>query len=152
ACGISMTATQPPWLGEPMSDGQCLLLHAEQGFGDAIHFVRYVPLAADRCMGARIVLQCPLALTRLFEGIAGVDRVVFNTNESPLPADKQCPLLSLPYLFGTTIQTIPAKVPYLYADRLLAGRWGTRLAPFSDKLKVGIAWAGSSKYKNDRNR
>ena len=139
---------QPLWRGDTPLAGRTILLHAEQGFGDAIQFVRYVPLVAAR--GAIVVLEVPPPLTALFSRIAGAARVVGRGEE--LPAfDCHCPLLSLPLAFNTRLDTIPATVPYLAAshDRVL--KWEPRL-PQTGQRRVGIAWAGNASFKGDQAR
>ncbi len=135
----------PRWQGEP-ADGRTMLLWAEQGLGDAIQFARYVPMLVER--GWRVVLEVPLPLTRLFAGIAGVTVIPIG---EPLPYfEVQCPLLSLPLAFATTVTTIPAPGPYLGVRRDAVAIWSNRLP--RDGLRVGIAWQGSPDHKNDRNR
>ena len=110
--------TRPRWAGEPLA-GRTILIQTEQGFGDSFQFLRYVPAVAER--GAKVVLAVPGPLLRLAETLPGVSGVV--TEDDPLPDfDFYYPLLSLPYVFGTTIDTIPARVPYLAppADTLAA--------------------------------
>jgi Flp pilus assembly protein TadD len=139
---------QAQWNGQPL-DGKAILLHAEQGLGDAIHFIRYAPLVAG--MGGKIVLECQPALVRLFRGVPGVGQIV--TTGEPLPAfDYQCPLPSLPGVFRTTIATVPATIPYLAADAEIADSWRKRIVPSGEFLRVGLAWAGSADNRNDRNR
>jgi len=139
---------EPAWKGQPLN-GKTILLHAEQGFGDAIHFIRYAPLVAD--MGGKIVLECQPALVRLFGNFPGVGQIV--TTGQPLPAfEYQCPLPSLPGVFRTTIATIPATIPYLGAEAETADAWRKRMEPSGEFLRVGLAWAGSADNRNDRNR
>ena len=139
---------QPQWDGRPL-EGRTLLLHAEQGFGDALQFIRYVPLMARR--GGRIIIECPAGLQRLFQTIAGGCQIV--AAGQPLPGfDLHCPLLSLPRVFGTNLANIPKDVPYLHADAEDARRWQHRLAGYSSIVRVGLAWAGNPTHKNDRNR
>ncbi|MGD0387895.1 MAG: tetratricopeptide repeat protein [Tepidisphaeraceae bacterium] len=139
---------QPPWKGQPL-EGKTVLLHAEQGFGDAIHFIRYAPLVAG--MGGKIVLECQPALERLFRNFPGVGGIV--TPGQPLPAfDCQCPLPSLPGVFRTTMATIPATIPYLAAEAEAADSWRKRMEPSGKFLRVGLAWAGSADNRADRNR
>jgi tetratricopeptide (TPR) repeat protein len=139
---------QPLWRGDAPLQGRTILLHAEQGFGDAIQFVRYVPLVAAK--GARVVLEVPPPLKALLSELAGAALVVGRGEE--LPAfDCHCPLLSLPLAFKTRLETIPATVPYLSAaqDRVL--NWKSRL-PQAGLRRVGIAWAGNSNFKGDQTR
>ena len=139
---------QPLWDGRRL-DGATLLLHAEQGFGDALQFIRYLPLAGERVAG--IVIECQASLQRLFQTNAGGCSVVVR-GES-LPAfDAHCPLLSLPRAFRTTLDNIPGHVPYIYADVALAGQWRERLGADLTSLKVGLVWSGSKSNKKGRNR
>jgi len=135
----------PRWRGEP-GGGRTILLWAEAGFGDSIHFVRYVPMVIER--GWRVVLEVPSPLTRLFAGIAGA--TVVAVGESLPPFDAQCPLLSLPLAHATTAETIPAAGPYLAARRDAVAMWSNRLP--REGLRVGIAWQGNPAHTNDRNR
>jgi tetratricopeptide (TPR) repeat protein len=139
---------QPPWDGSELA-GRTILLHAEQGYGDTIQFIRYAPLAAAR--GGRVLLVCPRGLHRLIEGRLGIEHV-FATHD-PLPAfDVHCPLPSLPERFGTTIETIPSQIPYLGADETLEMRWRERMSREPGGLKVGLAWAGNPAHPKDRHR
>ncbi|MGD0390512.1 MAG: tetratricopeptide repeat-containing glycosyltransferase family protein [Tepidisphaeraceae bacterium] len=139
---------QPQWDGHSL-EGRTLLLHAEQGFGDALQFIRYLPLAAQR--GGKIIIECQAELQRLFQTIAGRCQVM--VRGQPLPAfDLHCPLLSLPRVFATNLDNIPNIVPYLHADAEDAGRWQHRLAEHAPLVKVGLGWAGSPGNKNNRNR
>ncbi|WP_114861018.1 tetratricopeptide repeat protein [Azospirillum brasilense] len=140
---------QPLWSGEGIA-GQTILLHEEQGRGDAIQFVRYAPLVAAR--GARVLLEVGADLVPLFRGLPGVERVV--ARGEPLPAfDWQCPLLSLPRAFATRLETIPA-APYLTADPARAAAWRERLAGPDQPggLTVGLVWAGNPQFAGDRER
>src|SRR5690606_35881226 len=112
-------ASQPIWDGSPL-DGKTILLHAEQGLGDTIHFIRYAPLVRKR--GGHVIAQIPPALVPLLENFRGVDQWV--DSSSPPPAfDVHAPLMSLPRIFKTTLETIPADVPYLAADPVLVDQW-----------------------------
>ncbi|CAA7624222.1 TPR repeat-containing protein [Candidatus Terasakiella magnetica] len=134
---------QPLWSGDP-ADGRTILLWSEQGLGDSIQFVRYVSLVQER--GWRIVLEIPAVLFRLFSSLDGVSLVV--RGQQLPPFDVQCPLLSLPLIFGTTLETVPARIPYLRADPARTEAWRTRLAeltgPVGDDLLVGLVWAGNT--------
>jgi tetratricopeptide (TPR) repeat protein len=139
---------QPLWLGETLN-GKTILLHAEQGFGDSLMLLRYAPLVAAR--GGRVVIEVPKSLTRLAARIGGGTYAVIAEGARLPPFDVQCPLMSLPWVLGTTLTTIPAAMPYLSAERDAAERWKSRLAG-APGLKVGLAWAGNPAHKNDRNR
>jgi hypothetical protein len=138
----------PLWLGDAPIAGKTILLHAEQGFGDTIQFIRYAPLVAQR--GARVVLECPAEFTELLRDIEGVALTV--ARGGTLPAfDFHCPLLSLPLAFRTELATVPANVPYLQSRAVQIAKWRERL-PQNGQLRVGICWAGSGEHLNDRIR
>jgi predicted O-linked N-acetylglucosamine transferase (SPINDLY family)/ADP-heptose:LPS heptosyltransferase len=139
---------QPLWRGEPL-EGRTILLHAEQGMGDTLQFMRYVPLVAAR--DCRVVLQVPGPLLGVARASLGHCAQVQSDADMLPTFDLHCPLLSLPFAFGTTVETIPADVPYLKVDEDAAARWRKRLAG-GKGLKVGLVWAGSPQHKNDRNR
>ena len=136
---------QPLWKGEDIA-GRTILLHAEQGFGDGIQFVRYVPMVAAR--GARVVLECQKELMSLFHCVPGVDHLVWRGGRLP-PFDVHAPLLSLPLAFGTTLQTVPAQVPYLHAEPARAAHWREAFRADQSAMKVGLVWAGRS-FPRDR--
>lgn len=133
---------QPQWEGQPLPN-QTLLIHTEQGAGDAIQFIRYVPWAAARCH--QVILVCTSALLPLFEELPGITRCQTPGNIALNTFDAYVPLMSLPYLAGTTVATIPATVPYLEAN---ASR--SPLPTRSKTPRVGIVWAGSPTHSNDR--
>jgi len=135
---------QPQWRGEPLA-GRTLLLTAEQGAGDAILFSRYAPLAAEQ---GRVLLEAPAPLHRLFASLKNVEMVA--AGEALPPFDLQCPLPSLPFAFGTRLDTIPVS-PYLRADPVLAAMWRARLDELSG-YRVGLAWAGNPEHQDDRRR
>ncbi len=137
---------QPLWDGSNLN-GRTILLHCEQGMGDSIQFIRYVPIVAR--LGGRVVVECPPQLKGLFQSVSGIDRLVGHHGELPT-FDVQAPLLSLPHIFHTTAATIPGDVPYLAAPPE-AGP-GLPDCPEGTRLKVGISWAGSRTNADDRNR
>lgn len=133
--------------GDPR--GLRLLLVAEQGLGDAIQFVRYAAVLKDR--GARAVaIGCRAPLARLLAGAAGVDEVVVEGAALP-PFDAWAPLMSLPRLVGTTLDTVPAPVPYLMPEPERAARWASVLAD-RPGLRVGVAWQGNPDRRVDAGR
>lgn len=139
---------QPLWLGEAPLAGKTILLHAEQGLGDAIQFCRYAPQVAD--LGAQVVLEVAAPLAGLLGTLAGVSCVVVSGD--PLPAfDCHCPLLSLPLAFKTDLASIPRAPSYLRADAGTLARWTQRLGRRSGP-RIGLVWSGSSGHGNDRNR
>src|SRR6185437_16104674 len=117
----------------------------EQGFGDAIQYVRYVRLVSDR--GARVILECHPELRRLFDSFPGTEQVI--SRGEPLPDfDYHSPLASLPFACRTKLETIPADVPYFLAQPELKQCWAQKLGP-SDRPRVGIVWAGNPTHPND---
>jgi hypothetical protein len=133
----------PRWQGEALG-GRTILLDAEQGFGDAIQFLRYAPLVAER--GGRVVVRCAPELATLFASTEGVAAVV--RRGEALPAfDAVCPLPSLPRVFGTTLENVPARVPYLVPDPGKAAHWRDRLAGIPGECKVGLVWASQSSHR-----
>jgi tetratricopeptide (TPR) repeat protein len=139
--------TAPLWLGKEPLGGRTLLLHAEQGSGDTIQFVRYAPLLAGR--GAKVVLEVQRELVRLLSPMPGVAAVIARGEPLP-PFDFHCPLLSLPLAFATEPTTIPANVPYIAAADRDLFVWRQRL-PKSWPL-IGLAWSGARSHDNDLNR
>lgn len=132
------------WDGSSL-DGRSLFLHAEQGFGDTLQFVRYGPLLQQQ--GARVLLNCKPALKPLLSRCKGIDQLVMVGD--PMPSyDVEVPLMSVPGRVGTTLETIPQDVPYLFADPARVEAWKERVAKI-DGFKVGIAWQGSTGYKGD---
>ncbi len=129
---------RPLWLGETSLTGKRLLIHAEQGFGDALQFCRYATLAADA--GATVILSARQPLLRLFSTLKGVTHLVADGDIVP-DHDLQCPMMSLPLAFGTTLDSIPSRVPYLRAD---PSPWRDRLKHIPGK-KIGLVWAGEAR-------
>jgi tetratricopeptide (TPR) repeat protein len=138
---------QPQWQGEDIA-GRTILLHAEQGYGDSIQMLRYLPLVKAR--GARVVLEIPDSLMPLL-GAHGDDVTVLSKGTLLPPFDLHCPLMSLPLAFGTTRDSVPAEVPYLAAPAERVARMAARL-PQSEGLCVGLVWSGKPSHKNDHNR
>ena len=136
--GARLKTAAPLWLGETSLQERTLLLHHEQGFGDTLQFVRYVPLLTPR--GCRLILRAPPALyTLLRQSLPGVEVA---SDREALPAhDLHCPLMSLPLAFGTTLETIPAAMPYLAADPARVRHWRGALGE-GMRPRIGIAWAG----------
>jgi tetratricopeptide (TPR) repeat protein len=131
----------PLWDGT-LFHGKTLLVHAEQGFGDTLQFVRYLPLVAER--GDEIIFECQHESLRdlLKDSFPGLKVIVRGEH---LPRfDSQIPLLSLPRVFGTTLDTIPATVPYLVPSKEKLERWKKRLESDAG-FRIGIVWAGRAK-------
>jgi hypothetical protein len=139
----------PPWDGSEFH-GRSVLVHCEQGFGDTLQFIRYLPLVKHR--GGTVIFETQAQLCSLFQGFRGADEVVALSADVPIerPHDYHVPLLSLPGIFGTTVETIPVCSPYLSADPCKKAVWESRLG--SGGLRVGIVWAGSAWHGKDRKR
>ncbi len=143
--GYGMISRSLRWTGQA-GQGGTLLIHAEQGLGDMLQFCRYVPLAAAR--GWRVVVEVHAPLIPLMRRLDGVADVVARGAALP-PFDAYCPMLSLPGIFGTTLETVPAAVPYLTADPAKAAAWRPRVA---GRTCVGLAWAGNPQLAADGRR
>lgn len=129
---------QPLWLGEESIAGKRLLLYGEGGLGDTLQFCRYAALAAAQ---ATVLLEVQPPLLRILDRLAGVTELI--AAGTSLPAfDYQCPLMSLPLAFKTTLGTIPAG-QYLYSDPVRVECWRALLGPRS-RPRVGIVWSGSA--------
>jgi tetratricopeptide (TPR) repeat protein len=138
---------EPEWTGESL-EGKRILLYSEQGFGDTIQFIRYIPMVAER--GARVVLACQPELARLFKQLDHIDQMLVAND--PLPKfDVHCALLGLPRVFKTNLDSIPAQIPYLKSDPQAAAKWRERM-PTERRLKIGISWAGRPVHQEDRKR
>lgn len=131
---------QPRWSGAEDIGGRTILLHAEQGYGDTIQFVRYATLLAER--GAVVWLEVQAGLGGLCATVPGVTRV-FEQGDTLPDFDFHCAMMSLPAAFRTTLDTIPATVPYLTAAAAL---------PHGKKPRIGLAWSGSPRHADDPNR
>jgi len=138
---------KPVWDGTPF-EGKTMLLHTEQGFGDALQFVRFVPLVKE--CGGTVWLECRASLLPLLASVPGVDRLIEYETELP-EFDVHAPLMSLPGILGTRLNTVPAAVPYLRADPARVAQWRRRLGPRSG-LRVGIAWQGNPGKPGDQFR
>jgi tetratricopeptide (TPR) repeat protein len=146
---------QPRWDGLALA-GRTILLHAEQGLGDTLHFIRYASLV--QAQGGKVIVDCQPALLRLLSNAAGIDKLV--PQGTPLPSfDVEAPLLSLPGIFRTSLETIPATVPYVRADEALVEHWRREMADLApcpstpaSNLRIGISWQGSPTFHGDRER
>jgi tetratricopeptide (TPR) repeat protein len=131
--------TQPRWDGSPVA-GRTILLYADHGLGDTIQFIRYARLAKEQ--GATVIVECQKPLRRLLARCPGIDQLVARGDPLP-PFELQVPLPGLPHRFRTSLDTIPAQVPYLWADPALVELWRRELAA-QPGFKIGIAWQGSA--------
>ncbi|KKK84230.1 hypothetical protein LCGC14_2785440, partial [marine sediment metagenome] len=146
----SPTFQQPRWDGSPLN-GRTILVHAEQGLGDTIQFIRYLPLVKAR--GGHVIFECQKPLYRLLKSCAGIDEIIERTSTRKLLAqfDLYIPLPSLPGIFGTTLNTIPSDSSYITVDPDLVTQWRIRLGHNED-FKIGIVWAGNPDHNMDRAR
>lgn len=146
--GAARNFTQPRWLGEQPIAGKTLLIHAEQGLGDTIQFCRYAPMA--EALGAKVVLEVPAPLVSLLSTLKGNFTIVEKGKYLP-DFDMVCPVMSLPLAFKTTVETIPATVPYLHVNQDKQAEWHLRLGN-KTRPRVGLVWSGATGHKNDYNR
>ncbi len=137
---------QPQWLGESLA-GKRVFVYPEQGMGDTIQFVRYLPLMAAR--GAEVILEVQPPLERLMADVAGAAQV-HRAGQYKGYYDLHCPLMSVAYAFGTELHTIPAQFPYLSADPADVERWARILD--AQELRVGLVWSGNPAHTKDRVR
>ena len=141
------TYEEASWEGQDIKD-KTLFLYPEQGLGDFIQFVRYLPLIQE--LGGRVITEAPGALYKntcdSFEGFQ-----IIKPGQTPDQFDFHAPMLDLPMLLGTTEHSIPAPESYLSAPEKITQKWHERLNAY-DGLRVGLVWAGDPKHKNDKNR
>ena len=139
---------QPRWTGrEPLRD-KTILLYSEQGLGDTIQFARYIQMVAY--LGARIILGVDPSLVTLLGQIHGITSLVSKGQKLPR-FDYHCPLMSLPRLFRTTVDSIPFSTKYLSSDPERVDRWRRRLGTKSSP-RIGLAWSGNPELNKDANR
>lgn len=140
----------PRWNGTP--DPNCrVLVHDEQGLGDTLQFVRYLPLVKERC--GKVILEIQPPLLDLLRDLPGADQIVARpAKDGPQAMDADCyaPLMSLPRIFGARTDSIHAVVPYVWADLLKSVQWNKRLDRTT--FNVGIVWAGRPEHQNDAKR
>ncbi len=138
---------QPRWDGAGFQ-GKTLLLFHEQGYGDTLMFARFAPMV--KALGGRVLLEVQPALAELVATCPGIDAVIRHGDPIP-PFDLQLPLLSLPAVFGTKLETIPATIPYLDIPGHVPNReWIVRVLAAANRcVRVGLAWAGNSAHRND---
>jgi len=142
---------KPLWLGNQTLKRKTIFVHAEQGMGDTLQFVRYAKLLAEK--GARVLLEVQAPLKMLLEGVEGVSGLT--SVGEPVPEhDLHCPMMSLPLAFGTRLGTIPAAGGYLQIERRHANvlaTWRKRLGPVRAP-RVGLVWSGNPAHPNDAKR
>jgi tetratricopeptide (TPR) repeat protein len=139
----------PLWQGEPLN-GRRILVRFEQGLGDNLQFIRYLPQV--RQLGGTVIYQAKPALLPLLNGFEGIDELIEARpdHQISVPYDFQISLMDLPRVFKTTLATVPANVPYLTADPEKVTAWQDTFIHAG--MKVGLVWAGSPFHRNDVNR
>ena len=139
---------QLAWDGSPL-EGRSILVHFEQGFGDTLQFIRYLPMV--KALGGTVLFECQKELATLLRDAAGVDQLLEGRKDrQDISFDTHISLLSLPKVFGTKIETIPWQGPYIDAPDSAKERWRGRMS--AERVSVGIVWAGNPAHKNDYNR
>jgi tetratricopeptide (TPR) repeat protein len=138
---------QPRWDGRWLG-GKSILIYAEQGLGDTLQFIRYSPLV--KAQGGTVVVECPPVLVKLLTKCRGIDQLAGGGEKLP-DFDVQVPLLSLPGILKTTLDTIPRDVPYVHADRTLVAQWHNKLEAIGG-FQIGINWFGSLKHDPSQHR
>ncbi len=143
---LDLVARTPAWTGEPLA-GRHIVIHAEQGLGDTIQFVRYLPMVA--ATGAEVTFLVKPSLHRLLQPLATVAGIA-ERQDPNRPADVQCALMDLPAAFATRLDTIPASIPYLAAEPALIARWRERIGTAG--FRIGIVWQGNPTAQLDPGR
>jgi tetratricopeptide (TPR) repeat protein len=138
---------QPLWTGDLFKD-KTILLWSEQGFGDTLQFIRFARQVKAR--GGKVLLECQPTLRRLLQRTDGID-IFIDQGEALPDFDLQCPLLSLPKILGTTVETIPSMIPYVHVDPSAIDYWKEHVEG-EEGFKVGLVWSGNPIHEDDRNR
>ena len=146
--------SSPPSFDSPLWDGTVdpngtLLVYTEQGLGDTLQFIRFVPFIAAQ--GMRVIVQCPPALENLLQGVEGVSMTYRQDEELP-PHSAHVSLMSLPHLFQVHLGKVPANVPYITTPFSKIVAWRDVLTPFRDTICIGLRWAGNPDNTQDRGR
>lgn len=145
---IERKVQRPRWDGRRI-DGQTLLIHDEQGFGDAFQFIRMVPWVKERS-GARVILEINPETLSLAKRTKGFDEIIVR-GTIPSAFDLHCEMMSLPMVMGLKLGDLPGPMPYLFPDTKRLAKWRKRLAKLPRPL-VGLVWAGRPTHHNDANR
>jgi hypothetical protein len=140
--------SQPLWTGKEKLAGKTILLYAEQGLGDTIQFARYISMVT--ALGANIILEVQAPLKSLLSTVENVGVVVAQGEDIP-PFDYHCMLMSLPFAFDSSRQSMPAPTSYLKAPSDKSTYWADRLGELPAP-RIGICWSGNPDHKNDHNR
>jgi tetratricopeptide (TPR) repeat protein len=137
--GLSPFAAVKAWDGKPAADKH-LLIWSEQGLGDSLQFIRYAELCKQRV--GKVSVLCPKPLLRLFKTTPFIDDA-FEAPREGSRFDEHVPMMSLPHLFDTVLETVPATVPYLWVDPEIQAKWAAKFAGVTG-AKIGLVWAGGS--------
>jgi len=145
----SRSFKQPLWLGKHAIQNKTIFIYAEQGLGDSIQFCRYISMI--EALGPKeVILEAPKALISLLSSLNSNFKLL--EKGQPIPKfDLHCPMMSLPHAFNTILETIPARIPYLYADKNKTIYWNKKLG-LKKIPRIGLVWSGSVSHKNDHNR
>ncbi len=137
------------WDGSVMP-GKTILVRYEQGFGDTIQFIRYLPLVKKRC--GKLIFVCQRQLKSLFKAFPGIDQMLtkYPEKEEELEYHSAISMMSLPGIFKTDHDNIPADIPYIFPDKNISSEFQKKIS--SDKLNIGLVWSGNPKYKQDCKR
>ena len=145
----SWNLTDSRWRGEPLA-GKTLFVWPEQGFGDFLQFIRYIPLAIDQ--GAKIIAGYQKPMKKLIESIPGISNFVEmpTLKAGDIEFDYNTPVISLAAGFDTDIDSIPNNTPYIFTNEETKQKWTQRIT--GNNVKVGLVWAGKSRHIFDRKR
>jgi tetratricopeptide (TPR) repeat protein len=136
------------WDGGPLA-GKRILIHAEQGLGDTLQFIRYARELKGR--GATVYVECQRQVCKLLSRTVGVDKM-FHRGQNLPPFDFHVPMLSLPGMLGTSLDNMPSAAPYVVSHPGLTKTWADRLSRYSNTFNIGIAWQGNPQHRGDRKR
>jgi tetratricopeptide (TPR) repeat protein len=136
------------WDGGPLV-GKRILIHAEQGLGDTLQFIRYARELKGR--GATVYVECQRPVCKLLSRTVGVDGM-FHRGQSLPPIDFHVPMLTVPGLLGTSLDNMPSAAPYVVSHAGLTKTWAERLSRYGKTFNIGIAWQGNPQHRGDRKR
>ncbi len=137
---------QPMWDGSPLN-GKTILVHAEQGLGDNIQFVRYLPMV--QTLGGRVIFECLPSLVHLLKYCTGIDKLIkqMSTSDNTVQCDVHIPLLSLPGIFNTTLDNVPSQEPCIMPHSKFVTKWRNRIGVNDKSFKIGLVWASNPENK-----
>ncbi len=137
---------QPMWNGSPLN-GKTILVHTEQGLGDIIQFVRYLPIV--QAQGGRVIFECLPGLVHLLKNCEGIYKIIERTSSgvNTVQFDVQAPLLSLPGIFNTALDNMPSQRPYIIPHATFVMKWKKRLGVNDKSFKIGLVWASNPDNK-----